>query len=433
MSCAQVGYLKIAALVVTCCLSLSVSSQTHPGITNRPSRAHHLQSVHSSDPSVAVSPGAWSQLGQLIPIASDNYYAIGDSVAIDGGTVVVSSLPIFNHENAAAYVFTEPAGGWSNLHSVASLVVPANAGLFSSVAIQGDTIVVGDADDTYGPGTAYVFVRPAGGWTNMLPTATLSASDSMSGDDFGVVAAIDGNTIVVGASGNNNYIGAAYVYTKPAGGWTDATETAKLTSTDGQADDFMGEAVSVSGNTIVAGAVQKDPASGKSYIYVEPTSGWASMTQTAELISPGSYDGFGASVSLDGNTLLIGARDIYTGSGIAYLYSRPANGWHSTPPMAELASADNAYYFGFPVILRGKTAVIGASLRSRGPNIEEGGVYIFQEPNGGWKNSKSSTVLTATDARHFSWFGTGVSLSGNMLAVGGTGVGNGSAYVFGLP
>ena len=109
------------------------------------------------------------------------------------------------------------------------------------------------------------------------------------------------------------------------------------------------------------------------------------MTQTAELVSPGSYDGFGASVSLDGNTLLVGARDIYTGSGIAYIYSKPANGWSSTPPSAELAPADNSYYFGAPVLLRGKTAVIGASLRSRGPNQEEGGVYVFQESNSGWK------------------------------------------------
>jgi len=243
---AKFGFL----LAVMCFLSLSVYSQTNE-VANRPTQRHHLKSPHASDPSVAVSPGAWSQLGQLIPSASDSFYSVGESIAMDGDMIVVSSLPSFNHENAAAYVFTKPAGGWGNLHSIASLVVPANAGWLSSVAIQGDTVVVGSSDGYYGPGTAYVFIKPAGGWTTMLPTATLAASDSMPDDYFGESVAIGGNTIVVGASGNNNYIGAAYVYTKPVGGWRDTAETAKLTSTDGQPDDFLGGAVAVSGNTMV--------------------------------------------------------------------------------------------------------------------------------------------------------------------------------------
>jgi hypothetical protein len=386
-----------------------------------------------NDPAVNVSPGAWSQLGQLVPTTSNGFYAVGSSIGIDGDTIVVGSLPGFNQENAAAYIFTKPANGWSNLHSVASLVVPSTAGWLSSVAIQGDTIVVGDSDGYYGPGTTYVFVKPAGGWTDMLPTATLSASDSMPDDYFGGAVAINGNTIVVGAEGAGNYAGAAYVYIKPKGGWADSTETAKLTSTDGQTYDFMGEAVAISGKTIVVGAGQKDPAPGKAYVFVEPAGGWASTTQTAELSDSNGYDGFGVSVSVDADTILIGASDEYTGTGTAYIFSEPAGGWRNMTQSAQLSAAGGTYDFGAPVVLSGKTAVVAAPLRSYGPNIEEGGAYIFSEPAGGWKNMASSTVLTGSDVRHFGRFGSALALSANTLAAGAEQIISGSAYVFGLP
>ena len=167
------------------------------------SKAHRRCLGSGCDPAVAVSvsPGAWSQLGQLVPSTSNDFYAIGSSIAIDGDTVVVGSLPGFNQKNAAAYIFTKPAKGWSNLHSAASLIVPSTAGWLSSVAIEGDTVVVGDSDGYYGPGTAYVFVKPAAGWTDMLPTATLSASDGMADDYFGEAVAINGNTIVARTCG----------------------------------------------------------------------------------------------------------------------------------------------------------------------------------------------------------------------------------------
>src|SRR5206468_3800090 len=89
-------------------------------------------------------------------------------------------------------------------------------------------------------------------------TAELTASDGATGDELGLSVAIDGDTIVAGAPyhqvGSNSQQGAAYVFTKPAGGWTDATQTAELTATDGDASDALGFSVAVSGNAIAAGA-----------------------------------------------------------------------------------------------------------------------------------------------------------------------------------
>ena len=99
--------------------------------------------------------------------------------------------------------------------------------------------------------------------------------------------------MVVGADratvGGNSQQGAAYVFTEPASGWASMTQTAKLTASDGAAGDQFGCAVSISGNTVVVGAdnatVGADSQQGAAYVFTEPVSGWSSMTQTAKLVA----------------------------------------------------------------------------------------------------------------------------------------------------
>jgi hypothetical protein len=399
----------------------------------RAGRASRAAPAAPNSPPVAVSPGAWSQLGQLVPNVANNYFAVAYSVAIDGDTIVVGAFPTLTKNNGSAYVFTKPANGWSNLRSVASLNVPSEGGA-SSVAIQGDTIVVGVGNDTYGPGAAYVFQKPATGWTDMNPTATLSSTNSLTGDYFGNSVGISGNAIVVGAPGDNSYIGNAYIYVEPANGWTDMTETATLKTSDGATDDFFGESVSISANTVVSGAGQYSQAAGKVYVYTEPAGGWTNMTQTARLTSSNGRAGnsFGGTVSISANTILVGE----TGAdrGQAYVFVKPSTGWVNTTQTAILSPGDGSSEFGGHVLISGQTAVVGAPLRSPGVNFEEGGAYIFSEPKGGWKNMSSTTVLTASDARHFSWLGDALAIDGNTLVVGAPAFQfNGTAFVFGLP
>jgi hypothetical protein len=432
----------VIALILGLFCSAWSMAQNVAGTKRRLARHRHASTAGLSNPAVNVSPGAWSQLGQLVPAAPGGYYQIGNSVAIDGDTVVVASSPTSNEINAAAYVFMKPATGWKNLHQVASLIVPKSAGDWTTVAIQGDTIVVGTDDESYGPGSAYVFVKPASGWTDMTPTATLSTTDSVTGDEFGVSVGVDSSTIVIGAEGVNSYTGAAYVYVKPASGWANMTQTAKLTASDGQVKDFMGESVSISGSTIVSGARQFSQ-DGKAYVYVEPSAGWSNMTQTAELSpSDGQPNGnFGISVSNSGNTILVGAQNAGSPTGAAYVYVKPASGWTNMTQTAELTAADGEVYFGATVTINGKTAVVGAPQRSRGQNREVGGAYVFSEPAGGWKNMAGTTVLTGSDARFFGGFGEALSLSGSTLVGGAEGgfsgflfpPGSGMAFVFGLP
>src|SRR5439155_1428560 len=135
-----------------------------------------------------------------------------------------------------------------------------------------------------GQGAAYVFVKPGGGWASGPETAKLTASDGAPGDELGQSVAVsgDGATVVAGAPATSNQ-GAAYVFAKPGGGWASGPETAKLTASDGAPGDDLGRSVAVSGDgsTIAAGA--PDSSHGAAYVFVKPGGGWANASQTAKL------------------------------------------------------------------------------------------------------------------------------------------------------
>src|SRR5580704_5490153 len=197
----------------------------------------------------------WAQLAKL---SSSNQfpYFFGASVAISGNTIVVGAP-----NGGYAGVFIKPASGWQNMTEVATLNSWGEACDFgTAVAISGDTIVVGQPQIQFcstSLGAAYVFVKPPGGWSGTLTqTAVLTASDGVEFDALGSSISIDGNTVVAGAPGTfaTSDTGAAYVFVEPSNGWANMTQTAKLTASDGVAGDVFGTAVSISVTTVVAGA-----------------------------------------------------------------------------------------------------------------------------------------------------------------------------------
>ena len=164
----------------------------------------------------------------------------------------------------------------------------------TSVAVSGDTVVVGaplDSGASAGQGSAYVFVEPGGGWVSATETAKLTASDASVDDAFGHSVAVSGDTVVVGAwfdnVGPNANQGSAYVFVEPGGGWVSATETAKLTASDGAGNDRLGQSVAASGDTAAVGAyfdnIGTSADQGSAYVFVEPGGGWVSATETAKL------------------------------------------------------------------------------------------------------------------------------------------------------
>jgi hypothetical protein len=208
-----------------------------------------------------------------------------------------------------------------------------------------------------------------------IEKAKLVASDGTAFDSFGDGVAISGDTVVVGARGHDigtkNAQGAAYVFVEPPGGWTGAvTETAKLVASDGAAVDFLGWSVAISGDTVVVGAAGDDTQRGSAYVFVRPPGGWmGTLTEQAKLRASvrGISDFFGASVAVSEDTVLVGAPDddvaANANQGSAYVFVRPAGGWAGTlTEQAMLTASDGAAaaFFGRSVAVSGDTAVVGA-------------------------------------------------------------------------
>ena len=317
--------------------------------------------------------GAWSQVAKLTASdgAAGDYFGL--KVAMDGDTVVVGADGDDDNGeySGSAYIFTKPATGWTTTSSFTAKLTASDGAtndLFGeSVAVDGDTVVAG------GKHSAYLFIKPATGWATATETAKLTASDGAADDYFGESVAVNGNTVVVGAGWDNDN-GSAYVFTKPAAGWTTTgTPSAKLTASDGAAVDRFGQSVAVDGDTVVVGAHWDDDngwLSGSAYVFAKPASGWATVTETAKLTaSDGAADDyFGLSVAVDRNTVVVGAHwddDKGSKSGSAYVFTKPATGWTTTNSFsAKLTASDGAAHdrFGFPVAVDGDTVVVGAHL-----------------------------------------------------------------------
>ena len=192
----------------------------------------------------------------------------------------------------------------------------------------------GDDDGGSASGSAYLFEKPSGGWANATEDAKFTASDPAASDFFGLSVSISGDTVLVGAFGND--AGSAYLFEKPSVGWSNATEDAKFTANNIAATGQFGYSVAISGDMVVVGAPSDDDGannSGSAYLFEKPSGGWVTATENAKLTASDATesDAFGRSVTISGNTVVIGAdRDdtdtLGDDSGSAYIFKAKTQG-----------------------------------------------------------------------------------------------------------
>ena len=352
----------------------------------------------------------------------------GVSVSIDGDTALVGA------HTSSAYVLVRSGATWTQQ---AKLTASDSAGsdLFGrSVSIDGDTALVGakwDNDKGLRSGSAYVFVRSGTTWTQQ---AKLTASDGAFGDSFGRSLSIDGDTALVGAWHDDDYgsrSGSAYVFVRSGTTWT---QQAKLNASDGAKDDWFGYSVSVSGDTALVGAYgddDKGSVSGSAYVFLRSGTIW---TQQAKLTaSDGAFaDFFGEAVSMDGDTALVGAYsddDKGLHSGSAYIFVRSGATWSEQAKLTAFdgAPSDN---FGWAVSLEGDTALVGAH-RDDDHGETSGSAHVFVRGGTTWIQQDK---LVPADGAAFDFFGWSVSVDGDTTVVGAyadddKGTDTGSVYV----
>jgi hypothetical protein len=310
--------------------------------------------------------GVWTQQAYLKASNAEGGDLFGKSVAITGDTAVVgavgedSSATIVNGNqtnntsdfSGAAYVFTRTTGVWTQQAYLKASNTDSDDQFGVSLAIAGDTVIVGasnedsnaisingDPDDNAASnaGAAYVFTRTTGVWTQQ---AYLKASNTDVDDQFGVSVAIADETVIVGAEGEDSignqsdnsadFAGAAYVFTRSAGSWTQQAylKASNAESDDLEEGDLFGHFVAISGDTAVIGAIGEDSNAttvngdqtdnsarfaGAAYVFTRTANVWtqqdylkASNTDVNDLENG---DLFGISVAISGKTVVIGARN----------------------------------------------------------------------------------------------------------------------------
>nr|WP_315474142.1 FG-GAP repeat protein [uncultured Rhodoferax sp.] len=458
----------------------------------------------------SATASTWSQQAYVKAPNAEANDLFGTSVAISGDTLVVGAdnedspqTTITNGSTASAdnsastagatYVFVRNGNGWSQQAYLKAPNAEAGDQFGESVAISGDTIVVGafaessnqttitngstaSADNSAsGAGAAYVFTRSGSTWSQQ---AYLKAPNAEANDSFGASVAISGDTIVVGAtkensnqttitngstaSSNNSAsaAGAAYVFVRSGTAWS---QQAYLKAPNADSADFFGYRVAISDDTIVVSPYAEDSnqttitngatastdnsafAAGAAYVFVRSGTSWS---QQAYLKAPnaGANDYFGYSAAISGNTIVVGALNedsnqatITNGStassdnsasaaGAAYVFVRSGSSW-SQQAYLKASNAEAIDQFGISVAISGDTIVVGAT--SEGSNqttitngssasadnsaSNAGAAYVFVRSGTSWSQQ---AYLKASNAEADDQFGTSVAISGSTLVVG---------------
>ncbi|MCB1629368.1 MAG: hypothetical protein KDI48_16680, partial [Xanthomonadales bacterium] len=448
--------------------------------------------VDSRDARYPITIDPVAQQAYLKASNTDAGDLFGIAVGISGDTVVVGAIFEASNSTAinsgqgnnaaaqagAAYVFVRSGTSWTQQAYLKAANAQAGDQFGASVAISGDTIVVGaigeDSNSTTinagqgdnsanDAGAAYIFVRSGTTWTQQ---AYLKASNAGALDAFGWSVAIDGDTVLVGANGEDSNsttinagqsdnsagsAGAAYVFSRSGTTWS---QQAYLKAANAELGDTFGQSVGVSGDTAVVSANSEDSNSttinsgqannsasgaGAAYVFVRSGSVWSQQAYL-KAFNADIGDAFGAAVDISGNTVVVGATGeaststtINSGqgdnsaanAGAAYVFVRNGVSWTQQAYLkaSNTGGGDN---FGVSAAIAGDMLVIGAYFEAsnsttidsgQGNNsaLNAGAAYLFSRSGSNW-SQLSYLKPSNTDAGD--QFGVSAAISGDSIVVG---------------
>jgi hypothetical protein len=336
---------------------------------------------------------------------------------------------------AVSGVFASPLLAQGACESAKLLAADGAAGddFGASVAVSGTVAVIGapeDDDAGSSSGAAYVFSYDGSSWTQQQK---LTASDADSGDDYGFSVAISGNTIVVGSARDDTIAGSragsAYVYTFDGDSWGNEVH---LFASDAGADDRFGYSVAIDGDTILVGAIQWDGTvsnAGAGYVFVGSGLVWSEQDKLTADEPSGTNPHLGHSASLDGDVAVLGAwQDAPDGMfsvGAAHVFGRSGITWSEAQKLTASDAADFRW-FGQSVSVSGDVIAVGAYGDRADDLSESGGAYFFTWDGLDWQEQNN---VNATDPEANDRFGWSIAVDGDNAVIG-TGTSASKAYLF---
>jgi len=371
---------------------------------------------------------SWMDDYKITTADGDVFDYFGHAVCIYYDLAVIGA---YNDDNmtGSVYVYHQTGSTWTQQAKLLASDRAAGDRFGTSVDFDDEIIMIGAPGDEGYTGAVYVFRYMGSTW---IEEQKLIAFDGAPGDNFGCAVSLDGDTVVIGASLDDDSRGSAYVYSWDGTSWI---HIQKLYPSAAGEDNF-GFSVSLLDDIALIGAPGEQLSTGYVYVFVHPGVDWL-LQEKFTGSNNEAYTCFGFSISLDGDgenyTAVIGVPwdwELGDASGSAFVFTR--NIYQEWEQQAKLLASDGGEnnVFGYSVAFSGDTALIGANCDDNG--VESGGVYVFTSDGTNWIEQQK---LLASDGESGDSFGGAVSIEADHALIGAVGDDeqgymSGSAYVF---
>jgi len=332
------------------------------------------------------SGGVWSQQGsKLVGTVAVGAAYQGESVAIsaDGNTAIVGGFAD-NSNAGAVWVFTRSGGVWSQQGGKlvgTGAVGAARQGYSVTISADGNTAIVGGYTDNSNVGGAWVYTRSGGAWQQ--PGSKLVGTGAVGTPVFqgwSVAISADGTTAIVGGYGDNSYVGAAWIFTRAGGVWTQ--QGSKLVGSGAVGTAYQGQSVAISadGNTAIVGGHYDNSNAGAAWVYTRSGGVWSQ--QGSKLVGTGAvgtaYQGQSVAISADGNTAIVGGYRDNSLAGASWVWTRSGGVWSQQGSKLVGTGAVGDAWQGISVAISADatTAIVGGYL----DNSNAGAAWVFSAP-----------------------------------------------------
>jgi PKD domain-containing protein len=324
----------------------------------------------------------------------------GSSVAVsaDGNTAIWGGAND-NSGAGAAWVFTRSGGVWTQQGQKlvgTGAVGAAQQGNSVALSADGNTAIVGGTADNAIAGAVWVFTRSGGVWAQQGQKLVGSGATGAAAQGGAAALSADGNTAIVAGFSDNNTTGAVWVFTRTGGVWSQQGQKLVGSGAIGKALQGRGVALSGDGNTAMVGGINDSSGVGAAWVFTRSAGVWTQ--QGAKLVGSGFVDdgtsdvseGNSVALSSDGNTAIIGGPNDNTLTGAAWVFTRTGGVWTQQGSKLIGTGSGGKARQGSSVAVSGdgNTAIVGGSADSGGP----GATWVFTRSAGVWTQQGSKLV-----------------------------------------
>jgi IPT/TIG domain/FG-GAP repeat len=352
--------------------------------------------------------------------AGSAYQGYAVALSADGNTALVGGIDDNNY-TGAAWVYKRANGAWTqqgNKLVGTGAVGNALQGVSVALSADGNTALVGGHGDNSGAGAVWVFTQSNGTWTQQ--GSKLVGSGATGNAIQGTVAlSADGNTALIGGYGDNSNVGAAWVFTRSNGTWTQQGSKLVGTGAAGSAGQGYSVALSADGNTALLGGYADNSGVGAAWVFTRSNGTWTQ--QGSKLVGTGTQglpdQGYAVALSADGNTALVGGFYDNNGIGAAWVFTRSNGTWTQQGSKLVGTGSVSTPRQGWSLALSadGNTALIGGYF----DNSFVGATWVFTRSNGTWTQQGNKLIGSGTTNVAAQGYSVSLSADGNTALIGG--------------